>query len=291
MNDYNFDVAVVKHGCIKWIQDWFEKNAPKDSKAIIGISGGKDSSVVAALCVAALGKERVIGVLMPYISGFMRNDANDAIGELLNHKKSLGLKKNGQELFATIDKHNSSIQALNDGYKLCAYLGIEHIVVNIYDAVQAISRSVDDRYPLTNQAKINLQPRVRMATLYTVSQSVNGRVANTSNLSEIYLGYGTRWGDTVGDFAPLANLTCTEVRKLGQSLGLPKFFVNRTPDDGLCGHSDEDSFGFTYAELDQYIRYGVNGDSDLLEDTVQLINDRHHISEFKRQPIASFPLN
>lgn len=285
--DYKIDIVKAKLECIKWIHDWFLENAPSDSKAVIGISGGKDSSVTAALCVEALGKERVIGVLMPCLSNFMRNDSESAVGELLASKKNLGLKKTGPELFKLIDKYDSAIRALNDGYKLCAYLGIEHFVINIYDAVSAIRHSVEDRYDLTDQARVNLQPRVRMATLYTVSQSVGGRVANTSNLSELYVGYGTRWGDTVGDFAPLANLTCTEVVELGKSLGLPGYLVNRVPDDGLCGKSDEESFGFTYAELDSYIR-DEKVPYDRAASIVAAIDSMHEKSEFKRKPIVSF---
>ena len=283
--DYKIDIVRAKHECIKWIQDWFHKNAVSDSKAVIGISDGKDSSVTAALCVAALGKERVVGVLMPCISGYMRNDANDAIGELLAPGKNLGLRKKGLEVFQTIDKYDSAIRALNDGYKLCAHLGIEHFVINIYDAVIAISKAVNDRYELTDQARINLQPRVRMATLYTVAQSIGGaRVANTTNWSEAYLGYGTRWGDTVGDFAPLMNLTCSEVKLIGKALGLPDYLVNRVPDDGLCGKTDEENFGFTYAELDTYIRTGYCK-NEVIKDQIEI---RMKMTEFKRQPIASF---
>lgn len=286
MSEYKFNAIDVKDECVQWIRDWFDKNG-NGCRAVVGISGGKDSSVVAALCVEALGKDSVIGVMMPNISPIVQNNADNAIAELLNTRKNLGLKKNSGEVFKTVDKYESAIRALNDGYKLCSFLEIEHFVINIYDAVTAISREVDTRYSLTDQARINLQPRIRMSTLYTVSQSVNGRVANTSNLSEIFLGYGTRWGDTVGDFAPLANLTCTEVKKIGKVLSLPDYFVNRIPDDGLCGKSDEESFGFTYAEVDSYIR-GENVPYDRAASIVSAIDSMHEKSEFKRKPIVSF---
>ena len=208
-----FDAERVKDECVAWIRDFFEKSGP-GCNAVIGISGGKDSSVVAALCVEALGRERVIGVLMP----------------------------NGEQ--ADIDMAKL----------LVGHLGIRHFTVNIKDAVDGVKNSIP--FELSEQSKNNLPARIRMSTLYAVSQSNNGRVANTCNLSEDWVGYSTRYGDSVGDFSPCSNLTVQEVKAIGRSLGLPDVLVDKVPIDGLCGKTDEDNLGFTYAELDRYIREG-----------------------------------
>ena len=207
----------MKEAIIKWIQKWFNDNGP-DCKAVIGISGGKDSSIVAALCVEALGKDRVIGVMMP----------------------------NGKQ-----DE---------DSLKIIDYLGIQSYTIDIEKAYTSIISSINAQSSITSQANMNLPPRLRMATLYAVSQSVKGRVANTCNLSEAYIGWETRWGDAVGDFAPLQGLTCSEVIALGRELDLPKELIEKIPSDGLCGSTDEDVFGFTYDEVDRWIRLGVKGE-------------------------------
>ena len=247
-----FDAVKVKNDCVQWIRDWFEVNG-KGCNAVIGISGGKDSTIVAGLCVEALGKDRVIGVLMP---NGVQKDIDDAL-DLVN------------------------------------FLGIKRMVVNIESAVKGVINGIHSgwknpenmMFDISNQTKINLPCRIRMATLYAVSQSVNGRVANTCNLSEDYVGYSTRWGDSVGDFSPLANLTTDEVVAIGDALGLPYDLVHKTPADGLCGKTDEDNFGFTYEVLNKYIRTGVCED----EAVKALIDDKHNKNLFKLQPIPSFP--
>jgi NAD+ synthase len=208
-----FQAEKVKNECVKWIRDFFEENG-KGCNAVVGISGGKDSSVVAALCVEALGKDRVIGVLMP----------------------------NGEQ--SDIDK----AELLTDT------LGIKRYIVNIKDSVDGLIKSLP--FELSEQGRINLPPRIRMATLYAVAQSHNGRVANTCNLSEDWVGYSTRYGDSVGDFSPCSFLTVAEVKEIGKLLGLPSELVDKVPSDGLSGMSDEEKLGFTYAELDRYIRTG-----------------------------------
>lgn len=231
------------NGCIEWIRDFFEKNG-KGCNAVLGISGGKDSSVTAALLVEALGRDRVIGVLMP----------------------------NGEQ--ADIDM----------AYKLVNHLGIKHYVVNIKDAFEGIVNAFPDDLKLSEQSRINLGPRLRMSTVYAVSQSVNGRVANTCNLSEDWVGYSTRYGDSVGDFSPLAHFTVQEVKEIGRILGLPGDLVDKAPSDGLCGKTDEDNLGFTYAELDRYIRTGEIDD----EEKKKIIDRKHEMNLFKLEVMPSY---
>lgn len=236
-----FDAKKVKDDCVLWIRDFFEKNGP-GCNAVLGISGGKDSSVVAALCVEALGKERVIGVLMP----------------------------NGEQ-------HDIDMAEL-----LVEHLGIEHYVVNIKDAVEGVKNAVP--FELSAQSVQNLPPRIRMSTVYAVSQSRNGRVANTCNLSEDWVGYSTRYGDSVGDFSPISHLTVQEVKAVGRELGLPDVLVEKPPIDGLCGKTDEDNLGFTYAVLDRYIRTGEIDDPE----TKKLIDRKHKANLFKLQLMPQF---
>ena len=238
-----FDALKVKNDCVKWIQDFFEKNG-KDCNAVVGISGGKDSSIAAALCVEALGKDRVIGVLMPQ-------------GE----------------------QHDIDMSHL-----LVNHLGIKHYVVNIKDAVDGVLNNFPHDLKITNQTKTNIPPRIRMTTLYAISQSCNGRVCNTCNLSEDWVGYSTRYGDSVGDFSPMSHLTVTEVKEIGRILGLPNELVDKTPIDGLCGKTDEENLGFTYAELDIYIRTGKIED----ESKKALIDKKHKANLFKLELMPSF---
>lgn len=241
-----FNAKTVKEECVEWIRNWFDENG-NGCNAIIGISGGKDSSVVAALCVEALGKDRVFGVLMPCGS--------------------------------QIDINMSKL--------LVNHLGINYCISNIYDAVTAIDNQMPTDMEISTQTKTNLPARIRMATLYAISQSRNGRVANTCNLSEDWVGYATRYGDAAGDFSPLSNLTVTEVKEIGRELGLPTELVDKTPTDGLCGKSDEDNLGFTYAMLDKYIRSGEIENMEIKEK----IDNMHEKNLFKLQLMPSFKLS
>ncbi len=238
---YEFNAEKTKNECVGWIRTFFEENG-KDCNAVIGISGGKDSSIVAALCVEALGKDRVIGVLMP----------------------------NGEQ--ADIDMAKLLVE----------HLGIKHFIVNIKDAVDGVIKNIP--FEMSKQSIENLPPRIRMSTLYAVSQSHNGRVANTCNLSEDWVGYSTRYGDSVGDFSPCSNLTVQEVKDIGRLLGLPSVLVDKVPIDGLCGKTDEDNLGFTYAELDRYIREGIIEDPQKKEN----IDRRHKNNLFKLQLMPSY---
>lgn len=241
-----FDSMSVRRALVDWIRDWFAENGP-DCSAVIGISGGKDSSVTAALCAEALGRDRVVGVLMP----------------------------NGIQP----DIHVSCA--------LVKYLNIRSVEININAAYNGmmgeLKRKLGD---LSDQTRVNLPPRLRMSAVYAVAQSVNGRVANTCNLSEDYVGYSTRYGDSVGDFSPLSQLTVQEVKAVGRALGLPDEFVEKPPIDGLCGKTDEDNLGFTYATLDRYIRTGECEDAQ----TRARIDRLHRMNQFKLQLMPSFPL-
>ena len=238
-----FDVEKVTAQCVRWVRDFFAENGP-DCNAVLGISGGKDSSVAAAVCVEALGKDRVIGVLMP----------------------------NGEQFDTDM------------AYLLCDHLGIRRFEVNIRDAVEGVKNAIPAGLTLSNQSIVNLPPRIRMATVYAVSQSCNGRVVNTCNLSEDWVGYSTRYGDAAGDFSPLSHLTVQEVKAVGRYLGLPEVLVEKPPIDGLCGKTDEDNLGFTYAVLDRYIRTGEIDDPE----TKAKIDRRHRQNLFKLRMMPSF---
>ncbi len=236
---YTFHAEETLDKLTKWVRTYFEENASPSTKAVIGISGGKDSSVAAAVCVRALGKDRVIGVLMP-----------------------------------------QGVQAdINCSQLLVDTLGIQHYVINIGDTVSTFMNELKSHIEPTNQAIVNTPARIRMTTLYAVAASVGGRVVNTCNLSEDWVGYSTKFGDAAGDFSPLSDLTVTEVLQIGEALGLPNELVHKTPIDGLCGKTDEENLGFTYAELDTYIR-GLTDLSDKPELKSKI--DRMHVNNLHK---------
>lgn len=243
---YRFDAKKVKKELIEWLQFWFEKNG-KDCNAVIGISGGLDSSVVAALCAEALGKDRVIGVLLPK---YIQRDI----------------------CFADM---------------LCDHLDIKRYEIDINDMYNKVTMGLAlAGINASHQTRINISPRIRMTVLFAVAQSLNGRVSCNSNLSESYIGYSTIFGDSAGSFAPLLNLTKTEVKLLAKELGLPTMLIEKEPSDGLCGKTDEDNFGFSYAVLDKYIRTGECEDKEVLKKII----DMHNKNKFKREPISSFKI-
>jgi len=242
-----FDAKMVKNQISTWIAEYFEHNATPGTMAVIGISGGKDSSIAAALCVKALGKGRVLGVLMP------------------------------QGIQPDIDV----------AYALCDALDIKYVEINIREPVKNLYAEIlRTGMELNSVATFNTPARIRMATLYAVSGIVGGRVVNTSNLSEDWVGYATKFGDSAGDFSPLSDLTVGEVKAIGRELGLSDTFIDKTPLDGLCGQTDEDNLGFTYAVLDRYIREGVCEDSQIREKI-----DRLHLAgQHKVTPMPVFRL-
>ena len=241
----SFNAVETKDRLVQWIKDWFKVNG-RWCNAIVGISGGKDSSVVAALCVEALGKDRVIGVMMPQ-----------------------GVQSD-----------------IEYSQMLCNHLGIENYTVNIhapcFDIKHEIKNVLQGRW--SEQSATNLPARIRMATLYAFAQSMNGRVSCNCNLSEDWVGYATYGGDGFGSFAPLADLTVTEVKAIGRVLGLPIELIEKTPTDGLCGKTDEDNLGFTYEVLDKYIRTGECKDGAVR----QIIDEMHEKNLFKLAPMPKF---
>lgn len=235
----------TKDEIVQWIRDYFAENGPGCS-AVVGISGGKDSSIVAALCAEALGKERVVGVLMP----------------------------NGEQ------------SDIYDSYRLVKALGINYKVVNIGNAVLALMEELSGIMRVREQTKVNIPPRIRMATLYAVAQSLpeGGRVANTCNRSEDYVGYSTKFGDSAGDFSPLSNLMIHEVFEIGHQLPIPRDLVDKVPSDGLCGKTDEDNLGVSYREIDKYIMEGCCE----VEANAQLIEGLHRKNLHKLKPMPAY---
>lgn len=242
---------------INWIKDYFKDNP--DGKAIIGISGGKDSTIAAALCVEALGADRVIGVMMP----------------------------NGKQ------------NDINDSYEICGYLGIQAYGININQAYEGLiagmTIGIDEGFAPLEETfafignnpiiKTNLPARLRMATLYAVAALYpHSRVVNTCNRSEDYVGYSTKFGDAAGDFSPLGNLTVREVLAIGDELGLPEHLVHKAPSDGMCGKTDEENLGFTYEELDDYIL----GTEFVGDPVIEKIERLHKATRHKYQPMPTY---
>ena len=247
MNEYNFDAKKTKDDLVQWLRDWEKENA-NGCNFILGISGGKDSTIVAALLKECFGADRVYGVLMP-----------------------CGVQKD-----------------IDISRKVVDSLGIHSLEINIAYEVDEILDPLSAIIDISNQTKTNIPCRVRMSTLYAVSQSLNGRVIGTCNLSENYIGYFTRYGDGASDCEPLANLTVQEVKAIGYELGLPKEFIEKVPDDGLpCSSTDEEKIGFSYEVLDRYIRTGAIDD----EQIKMKIDDMHRKNMFKLEPIPMFDLN
>lgn len=246
---YSFDAEKVTKEVVEWVRDLFERTATPQTNAVIGISGGKDSSVAAAVCAKALGKNRVIGVLMPQ-------------GEQAD---------------------------ISYSHLLVDTLGIKSYTINIGDTVSAFMGELKKHMEPSNQAVVNTPARIRMTTLYAVAACHNARVVNTCNLSEDWVGYSTKYGDAAGDFSPLSDLTVTEVLQVGEYLGLPNELVHKVPIDGLCGKTDEENLGFTYAMLDRYIR-GLD-DLSSVPEIKEKIDRLHRANLHKLQLMPKYEQN
>lgn len=233
MSEYNFDVKKITDEVVTWIQNWISANGNEQTKVVIGVSGGKDSSVTSALLVKALGKDRVIGIMMP----------------------------NGEQ------------KDISDSQTLVNHLGIKHFTVNIAKAYAGVQAAFAEagvveagkEATITNDSfssvfRTNTPARLRMTTLYGIGAQIgNCRVVNTCNLSEDLVGYSTFYGDAAGDFAPINKLTTEEVVAIGDYLGLPSSLTHKAPSDGMCGKTDEDNLGFTYHEVNELARKNVKG--------------------------------
>lgn len=240
-----FNAKETKQQLIKWIQDYFTENGTLETKAVVGVSGGKDSTIVATLCVEALGKDRVIGVLMPD-------------GEQADIKTSWEVVK-----LLDINAHVVNIGTINKAF---------------------FNELMDAEIAPSTIAYTNTPARLRMAILYAVAGSVGGRVTNTCNASEKYVGWSTKNGDDRGDFSPLGNLTFSQVKAIGYELGLPEHLIEKVPIDGLQDKTDEEAFGFTYAQLDRYIEFGTSGDSGF-DERIRVL---HEVSRHKRENMPTF---
>ena len=231
---------------------WIRTQVPEGGKAVLGISGGKDSTIAAALCVKALGADNVVGVMMP--NGYQAD--------------------------------------IEDSLDVCHYLGIISMTINIGSTVNTFCREIDEAYDYDKccidnpMIKTNLPARIRMTTLYAVAALYpNSRVVNTCNFSEDYVGYSTKYGDAAGDFSPLGGLTVREVLAIGDALELPYSLVHKAPSDGMCGKTDEDNLGFTYEQLDNYI----DGNKELVPEEIRRkIELFHKTTRHKYQPIPTY---
>lgn len=231
---------VITEDIIRWIKDYMEENASPNAPIIIGLSGGKDSAVCAALCVKAVGADRVIGISMP---------------------------------------DSSKPSPLDDDFTMAKDLAVdlgirfETFPIEVRDVYESIQR----RYGTPNNTvRCNHPSRIRMTTLYAIANQLGGRVCNTSNKSESYVGYDTAWGDQVGDFSPLQDFTATEVIQIGEAAGLSEKYTRRTPSDGMCGQSDEERWGFTYRELDTYL-----DGHEINPEVEEKIEAKHRAAKFK----------
>lgn len=216
-----FDPAEQVTAIENFIKNYFVENGSPDTKAVIGISGGKDSTIAAALLVRALGADRVIGVMMP-----------------------------------------ESVQTdIDDSRKVCEILGIKSFEIDIGPACEKLYKNFQDctcgELMVNSQMRTNTPARIRMATLYMVASAVGGRVCNTGNASEAFIGYTTKYGDLAGDFAILRNLTVREIYAIGDYLELPILLVHKHPADGMSGKTDEENTGIPYDAIDDFLLDGI----------------------------------
>ena len=245
--NYKFNAEKETKNVIDWVRNWFENESGKADGIILGISGGCDSMVAAKICREAVGGDKVLGVLMP----------------------------------------NEYQPDISDSYRVCVTLGIKYCETDINGAYRGIIEQIPANLELTRASKINIAPRIRMTVVYAIGQTLNYRVCGTGNLSEKYVGYCTKWGDTACDFNPVAGFTKTEVRQIGDYLALPHDLTHKTPSDGLSGLSDEENMKITYEVLDNFIRTGRNpcGEEDAgIKEMLGRITEMNEKSMHKLNP-------
>ncbi|MBR6323086.1 MAG: NAD(+) synthase [Lachnospiraceae bacterium] len=242
------NTAKIRDELAEEIRKYCEKAGVK--RIVLGVSGGKDSSVAAALSARALGPENVFGVMLP----------------------------------------DGAQKDIADSRRVCESLGIRAFTVNIGAIHEALLEAVKEGFPAEDllipygetaerESNINVGPRLRMTTLRYIAQALGAFLCGTGNLSESYVGYCTKDGDTSCDFNPLGRLTSKEVVQLGLSMPeLPCELVEKAPADGLSGHTDEERLGVTYQEIHDLIRYGSSGNPEADE----IIRRKHRSSAHKR---------
>lgn len=215
---------------------------------VVGVSGGVDSTVVLSLACRFFGPENVIGVMLPK-----------------------GVQMD-----------------IGDSERIIDHTGATPLLIDIGESTRLILANLHWRnYEVTDAARINLPPRIRLAALYAVAQTVGGMVLNTSNLSEDMLGYATLWGDTCGSYAPIQALTKTEVMAVADAIGVPHDLGHKTPADGLQDKSDEERLGLTYADVDRFIRTG-EASADVREKSLRLYRANRFKLEMIRLPGPKF---
>ena len=224
----------IEHIC-NWIKNYFVDNGP-NSKAVIGMSGGKDSTIAAALLCEAMGSERVYGVIMP----------------------------------------DGEMKDLDLAVKICEGLDIDYRIINIGSIMESFCSAFGRNCADNDRIMTNTPARIRMAVLYAVAAEIGGRVVNTCNRSEDYIGFSTKYGDLAGDFSILQDYPVRWVREIGWELGLPIEWVNKTPDDGMCGQSDEAKFGFSYETLDDLIIDGIIPPYDVYNSIIKMHRNNIH---------------
>lgn len=252
--DYKFDAKAEARHIQRWIKNQIAARAP-GGKVVLGISGGKDSTIAAALAARAIGPENVLGILMP-----------DGIQSDIDYAKRAVHALDIQSRLVNIQTATESIQTM--------LLNAKDIDTNKYRAIEP-----------SRNAKINTPPRIRTATLYAIAASLDvpGLVCCNSNLSETYIGYTTKGGDNMGDIAPLREYTVSELKAIGDIIGLPYELVHKKPSDGLSGITDEQKTGIPYDILDKYLRTGVCDDAAILA----RIQQAHALAEHKVKRIPS----
>ena len=213
---------------------------------VFGNSGGKDSALVGILCKAAC--ENTVGVLLP--CGSKRNYGADA----------------------------ADAKTLADAY------GIETRTLDLSPTREALLAALGGEEKMTDAARINLAPRLRMTALYAVAANEGLLVAGTGNRSERYMGYYTKWGDGASDFNPIADLTAGEVFEFLEYLGAPRQIIDKAPSAGLFdGQTDEQEMGVSYAAIDEFILAGTANEKDRA-----IIERYHRQSEHKRTGTAVY---
>ena len=243
-------------GAITWIKEYVKQTGAKG--VVVGNSGGKDSATVIAMATKALGKENVVAVSMPCHS--ISNDFDDA--KLV--ADTFGVKFLKVDLTDTYNELEKAI----------------HISIGQESLEEAFQIK-----ELSNEATINIKPRLRMTTLYGIAQSLGYLVIGTGNLCEAMVGYTTKWGDNGSDFNPIGNFTVDEVLEIGKYLGVPEKILQKAPNDGLGGKTDEEKMGIKYSQIAEMIETGTTEESAKKE-----ILKRYNASKHKRElvPVYTF---